>query len=159
MNKLLICSEYCSKYLQQFKEQNLLVESFLWVQIPLEQLTRLPFNAIISRYKRRQNQDFLRAIICSNIFSYPLDTPKFKQSIFRALKKKLVMYQFNLEGDMGRHHLSISRAYTECGISTSTINRSEGKTFPPKVKLSEGRVGFRIYQIEEWLNGKRGEWK
>ena len=69
------------------------------------------------------------------------------------------MYQFNLEGDMGRHHLSISGANSECGISTSTINRSEGKTFPPKVKLSEGRVGFRIYQIEEWLNGKRGEWK
>ena len=69
------------------------------------------------------------------------------------------MYQFNLKGDMGRHHLSISGAYTECGISTSTINRSEGKTFPPKVKLSEGRVGFRIYQVEEWLNGKRGGWQ
>ena len=158
MNKLLICSEYCSKYLQQFKEQNLLVESFLWVQIPLEQLTRLPFSAIISMHRRRQNQDFLRAIICSNIFSYPLDTPKFKQSIFRSLKKKVVMYQFNLKGDMGRHHLSISGAYTECGISTSTINRSAGKTFPPKIKLSEGRIGFRLYQVEEWLNGKRGSW-
>ena len=158
MNKLLICSEYCTKYLQQFKEQNLLIESFLWVQIPLEQLTQLPFDAIISMYKRRQNQDFLRAIICSNIFSYPSDTPKFKQSIFRSLKKKLVMYQFNLEGDMGRHHLSISGAYTECGISTSTINRSAGKTFPPKIKLSEGRIGFRLYQVEEWLNGKRGSW-
>ena len=43
------------------------------------------------------------------------------------------MYQFNLKGDMGRHHLSISGANSECGISTSTINRSEGKTFPPKV--------------------------
>ena len=158
MNKLLICSEYCSKYLQQFKEQNLLVESFLWVQIPLEQLTQLPFSAIISMYKRRQNQDFLRAIICSNIFSYPLDKPKFKESIFRSLKKKLKMYQFNLEGDMGRHHLSISGAYTECGISTSTINRSAGKTFPPKIKLSEGRIGFRLYQVEEWLHGKRGGW-
>ena len=158
MNKLLICSEYCSKYLQQFKEQNLLIESFLWVQIPLKQLTQLPFSAIVSMYRQRQNQDFLRAIICSNIFSYPLDTPKFKQSIFRSLKKKLVMYQFNLEGDMGRHHLSISGAYTECGISTSTINRSAGKTFPPKIKLSEGRIGFRLYQVEEWLNGKREGW-
>ena len=158
MNKLLICSEYCSKYLQQFKEQDLLIQSFLWVQIPLKQLTRLPFSAIISMYRRRQNQDFLRAIICSNIFSYPSDTPKFKQSIFRSLKKKFVMYQFNLKGDMGRHHLSISGAYTECGISTSTINRSAGKTFPPKIKLSEGRIGFRLYQVEEWLNGKRGSW-
>ena len=69
------------------------------------------------------------------------------------------MYNFNLEGDMGRHHLSISGAYAECGISTSTINRSEGKTFPPKIKLSESRVGFRVYQVEEWLNGKRGDWQ
>ena len=158
MNKLLICSEYCSKYLQQFKEQNLLIESFLWVQIPLKQLTQLPFSAIISMYRQRQNQDFLRAIICSNIFSYPSDTPKFKQSIFRSLKKKSVMYQFNLKGDMGRHHLSISGAYTECGISTSTINRSAGKTFPSKRRLSEGRVGFWVFEIVEWLQGKRGGW-
>ena len=68
------------------------------------------------------------------------------------------MYSFKIEGDLGRHHLSISAANAECGISTSTINRTEGKTFPPKVQLSEGRVGFRVYQIEEWLNGKRGGW-
>ena len=68
------------------------------------------------------------------------------------------MYQFNLEGDMGRHHLSISGAYNECGISTSTINSSAGRVFPLKVKLSEGRVGFRLYWVEEWLNGKRGDW-
>ena len=104
-----------------------------------------------------QNQDF-KTIICSNIFAYPLDTPKFKQSIFSSLKKKLVIYQFDLKGDMVRHHLSFSGAYTECGISTSTINRSAGKTFPPKIKLSEGRIGFRLCQVEEWLNGKRGSW-
>ena len=69
------------------------------------------------------------------------------------------MYQFDLKGDMVRHHLSISGAYTEYGISTSTINRSAGKTFPPKIKLSEGRIGFQLYQVEEWLNGKRGGWK
>ena len=111
-------------------------------QIPPKQLTRLQSSAIITGYKGRQDQ---------------VDTPEFKQSILGQFLEKL-MYQFNLEGDMGRHHLSISGAYTECGISTSTINRSAGKTFPPKVKLSEGRVGFRIYQIEEWLNGKRGGW-
>ena len=125
------------------------------VQIPLKQLTRLQSSAIITGYKGRQDQE---------------DTPEFKKAI---LTKKLIrpkgvnlspfvinlfMYQFNLEGDMGRHHLSISGACAECGISTSTINRSAGKTFPPKVKLSEGRVGFRLYQIEEWLNGKRGCW-
>ena len=113
------------------------------VRIPPKQLTQLESNAIITRYKGRQDQ---------------VDTPEFKQSILGQFLEKLVMYQFNLEGDMGRHHLSISGAYTECGISTSTINRSAGKTFPPKVKLSEGRVGFRLYQIEEWLNGKRGGW-
>ena len=113
------------------------------VQIPLKRLKTLGFSAIMLKYKGRQDQ---------------VDTPEFKQSILGQSLESLVMYNFNLEGDMGRHHLSISGAYTECGISTSTINRSAGKTFPPKVKLSKGRVGFRIYQIEEWLNGKREVW-
>ena len=143
MNKLLTCSEYCSKYLKQFQEQNFLIESHLWRQIPPNSLTSLESYAIITGYKGGQDQ---------------VDTPKFKQFISRFLREKLVMYQFNLKGDMGRHHLSISGAYTECGISTSTINRSAGKTFPPKIKLSEGRIGFRLYQVEEWLNGKRGGW-
>ena len=143
MNKLLICSEYCSRYLKQFQEQNLFSKSYFWHQIPPESLTLLESYAIITGYKGGQDQ---------------VDTPKFKQFISRFLRDKLVMYQFNLEGDMGRHHLSISGAYTECGISTSTINRSAGKTFPPKIKLSEGRIGFLLYQVEEWLNGKRGGW-
>ena len=112
-------------------------------RIPPYQLKRIRSNAIILRYKGRQDQ---------------VDTPEFKQAIFGQFLENLFMYQFNLKGDMGRHHLSISGAYSECGISTSTINRSAGKSFPPKVKLSEGRVGFRLYQIEEWLNGKRGGW-
>ena len=114
MNKLLICSEYCSRYLKQFQEQNLFLESYFWRQIPPESLTSLESHAIITGYKGGQDQ---------------VDTPKFKQFISRFLREKLVMYQFNLKGDMGRHHLSISGAYTECGISTSTINRSAGKTF------------------------------
>ncbi len=68
------------------------------------------------------------------------------------------MNNFNVEGDLGRHHLSISGACAECGISTSTINREQGKTFPPKVKLSEKRIGFLVYQVEEWLQGARGGW-
>ena len=120
-----------------------ILEVIFWGQIPPEQLTRLQSSAIITGYRGRQDQ---------------VDTPEFKQSIFGQFLENLFMYQFNVEGDMGRHHLSISGAYSECGISTSTINRSAGKSFPPKVKLSEGRVGFRLYQIEEWLNGKRGGW-
>ena len=120
-----------------------ILEVIFWGRIPPKQLTRLQSSAIILGYKGRQDQ---------------VDTPEFKQSIFGQFLENLFMYQFNVEGDMGRHHLSISGAYNECGISTSTINRSAGKTFPPKVKLSEGRVGFRLYQIEEWLNGKRGGW-
>ena len=143
MNKLLNCSEYCSKYLKQFQEQNLFLESYFWHKIPPKSLTSLESYAIITGYKGGQDQ---------------VDMPKFKQFISRFLREKLVMYQFNLKGDMGRHHLSISGAYTECGISTSTINRSAGKTFPPKIKLSEGRIGFLLYQVEEWLNGKRGGW-
>ena len=114
-----------------------------WGQIPQKQLTQLQSSAIITGYRGRQDQ---------------VDTPEFKQAILSPFSINLFMYQFNLKGDMGRHHLSISGAYSECGISTSTINRSAGKSFPPKVKLSEGRVGFRLYQIEEWLNGKRGGW-
>ena len=119
------------------------LKSIFWGRIPPKQLTRLQSSAIITGYKGRQDQ---------------VDTPEFKQAILSPFSINLFMYQFNLKGDMGRHHLSISGAYTECGISTSTINRSAGKSFPPKVKLSEGRVGFRIYQIEEWLNGKSGGW-
>ena len=118
-------------------------EVILRVKIPPKQLTQLQSSAIITGYRGRQDQ---------------VDTPEFKQAILSPLSINLFMYQFNLKGDMGRHHLSISGAYSECGISTSTINRSAGKSFPPKVKLSEGRVGFRLYQIEEWLNGKRGGW-
>ena len=120
-----------------------ILEVIFWGRIPPEQLTQLQSSAIILRYKGRQDQ---------------VDTPEFKQAILSPFSINLFMYQFNLKGDMGRHHLSISGAYSECGISTSTINRSAGKSFPPKVKLSEGRVGFRLYQIEEWLNGKRGGW-
>ena len=114
------------------------------VQIPLKRLTLLGFSAIILKYKGRQDQ---------------VDTPEFKQSILGQSLESLVMYNFNLEGDMGRHHLSISGASAECGISTSTINRTAGKTFPPKRKLSEGRVGFWVFQIVEWLQGKRGGWQ
>ena len=120
------------------------LKSIFWGQIPPKQLTRLQSSAIILGYKGRQDQ---------------VDTPEFKQSIFGQFLENLFMYQFNVEGDMGRHHLSISGASAECGISTSTINRTAGKTFPPKRKLSEGRVGFWVFQIVEWLQGKRGGWQ
>ena len=107
-------------------------------------------------FKRPIPEVFLDAIF--GVKFLHISWPEFKQSILSPFLVNLFMYQFNVEGDIGRHHLSISGAYTECGISTSTINRSAGKTFPPKIKLSEGRVGFRLDQIEEWLNGKRGGW-
>ena len=130
--------------------------SFLEGQIRPKQLTRLSFSAIINPYNRILFHPLRISFRQTLPTCLRLTNKLKKQAIFL---RKFIMYQFNLKGDMGRHHLSISGAYTECGISTSTINRSEGKTFPPKIKLSEGRVGFRIYQIEEWLNGKRGGWK
>tara|TARA_B100000131_G_scaffold244157_1_gene236872 strand:+ start:73 stop:474 length:402 start_codon:yes stop_codon:yes gene_type:complete len=120
------------------------LKSIFWGQIPPKHLTQLESSDIILGYKGRQDQ---------------VDTPEFKQSIFGQFLENLFMYQFNVEGDMGRHHLSISGASAECGISTSTINRTAGKTFPPKRKLSEGRVGFWVFQIVEWLQGKRGGWQ
>ena len=68
------------------------------------------------------------------------------------------MNNFNLEGNLGRNHLSISCDSTECGISISTIHRGQGKTFPPKVKLPEKRIGFLFYQVEQWLRRARGSW-
>ena len=45
------------------------------------------------------------------------------------------------------------------GISISTINRAVEKgTFPPKHKLSAQRIGFLKYQIDQWIDGKRGDW-
>ena len=137
-------SNFTSKYPIFSLEGMPLFRVIFWGQIPPKQLTQLPFWCIILRYKGRQDQ---------------VDTPEFKQSIIWFSKQGLGMYQFNVKGDMGRHFLSISGASAECGISTSTINRSAGKTFPPKKKLSEGRVGFWVFQIVEWLQGKRGGWK
>ena len=136
-------SNFTSKYPIFSLEEMPLLRVIFGGRIPPKQLTRLSFWCIILRYKGRQDQG---------------DTPEFKQSIIRLLGQNLVMYQFNVKGDMGRHFLSISGASAECGISTSTINRSAGKTFPPKRKLSEGRVGFWVFQIVEWLQGKRGGW-
>ena len=42
----------------------------------------------------------------------------------------LAMFEFNFQGDMGRHFLSISGSSAECGISTSKINKELSKTFP-----------------------------
>ena len=135
------------------------LEVIFRVQIPSDRLTSLNNCGIITRYKRRQNQDSSRAIYCSNIFPHLLDTLKFKTNIFTRKVQKFIMNNFNVVGDLGRHYLSISGASAECGISTSTINRTAGKTFPPKRKLSEGRVGFWVFQIVEWLQGKRGGWQ
>ena len=62
-----------------------------------------------------------------------------------------------------KHYITIKEASTICEISPSTIERGvrEG-TFPPKLKsnpLKKGSaVRFLIFQIEEWLMGKRGDW-
>ena len=124
------CSEYCSS---SFLEQTPQIQVISWGRIPPESLTRLRSSAIILGYKGGQDQ---------------ADTPKFKQAIF-VLKRDelsnltlqyqyfsqlvvnfLSMFEFNVQGDMGRHFLSISGASAECGISTSTINKELSKTFP-----------------------------
>ena len=124
------CSEYCSS---SFLEQTPQIQVISWGRITPESLIRLRSSAIILRYKGGQDQ---------------ADTPKFKQAIF-VLKRDelsnltlqyqyfsqlvvnfLSMFEFNVQGDMGRHFLSISGASAECGISTSTINKELSKTFP-----------------------------
>ena len=108
-------------------------------------MTRLQSSAIITGYKRRQYQG---------------DTLEFKQVIFFKAKGKFNMYRFHVNGDVGRHFISISGAAAECGISISTINRQEKKgEFPPKQKLGDSKVVFLVYQVEQWLQGQRGGWK
>ena len=121
------------------------LRSIFRVRIPPKQLTRLRSSAIITGYKRRQYQD---------------DTLEFKQAIFFIAKGKFNMYKFHVNGDVGRHFISISGAAAECGISISTINRQEKKgEFPPKQKLGDSKVVFLVYQVEQWLQGQRGGWK
>jgi len=121
------------------------LRSIFRVRIPPKQLTRLRSSAIITGYKRRQYQG---------------DTLEFKQTIFLKSKGKFKMYKFHVNGDVGRHFISISGAAAECGISISTINRQEKKgEFPPKQKLGDSKVVFLVYQVEQWLQGQRGGWK
>ena len=45
-----------------------------------------------------------------------------------------------------------------CAISDMTRWRLERRgQFPPLIKLSERRVGYRVTDIREWLDGRR-EW-
>ena len=115
------------------------------VRIPPKSLTSLRFTAIIKRNKGEQDQ---------------VDTLKSQRKIFKLLDQIFIMHDFKVKGDMGRHILSISGASAECGISTSTINREVEKgNFPPKQKITGTRIGFFVYQIEQWLSGQRGGWK
>ena len=115
------------------------------VRIPPKSLTPLRFTAIIKRNKGEQDQ---------------VDTLKSQRKIFKLLDQIFIMHDFKVKGDMGRHILSISGASAECGISTSTINREVEKgNFPPKQKITGTRIGFFVYQIEQWLSGQRGGWK
>ena len=108
-------------------------------------MTPLRFTAIIKRNKGEQDQ---------------VDTLKSQRKIFKLLDRIFIMHDFKVKGDMGRHMISISGASAECGISTSTINREVEKgNFPPKQKITGTRIGFFVYQIEQWLSGQRGGWK
>ena len=57
------------------------------------------------------------------------------------------------------HNKDIKEVSELLGISVSTINRliKRGE-FPPKVKISPRRMVFMKFEIEEWINGKRGGW-
>ena len=58
-----------------------------------------------------------------------------------------------------RPFLSIKEVSILIGISISTINRGEEKgNFPPKQQLSQKRIGFLKYQIDQWIDGKRYDW-
>ena len=132
------------------------------VLIPSNPFQHLTFGQVSSIIRRQQNNTASDKDLSFRQTFPPclrLTNKLKKQAIFLF---NFIMYHniiFQVKGDISRHHLSIAGASVECGISVSTIYRSSLKgTFPPKVKLCEGRVAFLVYQIEEWLQGKRGGW-
>jgi predicted DNA-binding transcriptional regulator AlpA len=58
--------------------------------------------------------------------------------------------------------LSEPETYRTVGVSDRTWERlkAAGDT-PPKTRLSEGRVGYRVCDIKEWLDARRegGSWQ
>ncbi len=58
-----------------------------------------------------------------------------------------------------RPFLTIKEASEMLGISVSTINRLIKRgDFPLKVKISQRRMVFMKYQIQEWVDKKRKDW-
>ena len=133
--------------------------SLFWVRIPPKSLTPLRFSAIISPYNRILFHPLRIFFRQTPPTCLRLTNKLKKQSILTLIFSKFIMKTFKVEGDLGRHFLSIRGASDECGISTSSINRMvERGTYPPKVNITSKRIGFLVYQVEEWLQGKRGDW-
>ena len=58
-----------------------------------------------------------------------------------------------------RPFLTIREVSELLGISVSTINRLvKRREFPPKRKISPGRMVFMKYQIQEWIDNRRSDW-
>ena len=58
--------------------------------------------------------------------------------------------------------LSRPKTIEVLGVSERTFERLEAAgDVPPKTRLSEGRVGYRVSDIEEWLERRRvaGSWQ
>ena len=57
-----------------------------------------------------------------------------------------------------RPFMTIKEVSELLGISISTINRLVKRgEFPPKRQISPGRMGFIKYQIQEWIDNRRGD--
>ena len=58
-----------------------------------------------------------------------------------------------------RPFLTVEEVSKLLGISVSTINRLvKRREFPPKRKISPGRMVFMKYQIQEWIDNRRSDW-
>ena len=52
--------------------------------------------------------------------------------------------------------LSKPQTYHAIGVSDRTWDRLEAAgDVPPKTRLSEGRIGYRVSDIKEWLDRRR----
>ena len=121
------------------------LEVIFEVQIPSDCLTSLKNCGIITRYKRRQNQDSSRAIYCSNIFPHLLDTLKFKTNIFTRLFthrfQKFIMNNF--KKDHRVFMMSCVAALTLGGKWKIHDKDSINSSFPKFLKLIK-KLGAKI---------------
>ena len=116
-------------------------------------------------YRTTKNllKPLLQLGFCAIIGTTQKRNRKINGSEFYTLFKLFEMIYPSAGGGFTSSLITIKEASTICGISISKIERdTRSGTYPPKIKLDQTNKGsavrFFLFQIEEWLKGKRGDW-